>query len=90
MNRILERLGIDETLSKVRMKDKTYNKVKNHVPMIEDYNQMLDFINDDVGENGEEDDFLAQIENLWQNNGNSNHIVLGHQLGLYFNCILVV
>ena len=45
------------------------------------YNQMLDFINDDAGENGEEDDFLAHIENLWQNNGNSNHIVLGHQLG---------
>jgi hypothetical protein len=44
MNRILERLGIDETLSKVRMKDKTYNKVKNHVPMIEDYNQMLDLL----------------------------------------------
>jgi len=45
---------------------------------------MLDFIDEDNGENGEEDDLLTHIENLWQNQGGSgsNHIVLGHQLNL--------
>ncbi len=45
---------------------------------------MLDFIDEDNGENGEEDDLLTHIENLWQNQGGNgaNHIVLGHQLNL--------
>ena len=48
------------------------------------YNQMLDFIDDDNGEAGEEDDLLTHIENLWQNHGGNtnNHIVLGHQLNI--------
>lgn len=44
MRAILNRLGIDETLTKTRMKEKVYNKVKNHIPMIEDYNDMLDLL----------------------------------------------
>jgi hypothetical protein len=46
------------------------------------YNQMFELMNEDTGDNGEEEDFMAHIENLWQNNASTNHIVLGHQLGI--------
>ena len=47
------------------------------------YNQMLDFIEEDQAEGGDDEDFLTHIENLWQSHtNNANHIVLGHQVNI--------
>ena len=45
MKKILEKLNIDEELTKqVRNKQKNYNSIKNNIPLKEDYNFMADLI----------------------------------------------
>lgn len=45
MKKLLEQLKIDETHTKeTRHKQKEYNKIKNNIPLIEDYNFMADLI----------------------------------------------
>jgi len=44
MNKLLDKLGIDETFTKPQKKQKIFNKVKDNVPPIEDYNYMADLL----------------------------------------------
>ena len=45
MNKLIEKLKIDETFTKpIRNKQKKYNHIKNNIPLIEDYNFMADII----------------------------------------------
>lgn len=44
MNKILDKLGIDETLTKPSRKDKVFTKVRNNIPLKEDYNFMADLL----------------------------------------------
>ena len=44
MNKLLSKLEIDETLTKAPKKQKIFNKVKDNVPPIEDYNYMADLL----------------------------------------------
>jgi transposase InsO family protein len=44
MKRIIKHFGIDEKLTKVRLKQKDFNEIKYNVPMIENYNFMADVL----------------------------------------------
>ncbi len=41
---IIKTLGIDETFTRPRPKEKEFNKIKNNVPPIANYNMMADLL----------------------------------------------
>ncbi len=44
MNNLIKKLGIDESLTKIQKKQKVFNKVVQNIPMIANYNDMLDLL----------------------------------------------
>jgi len=44
MDKIIKKLKIDETFTKAGKKQKVFNKVKNNIPLIEDFNFMADLL----------------------------------------------
>lgn len=44
LNKLKEKLGVDETFTKPRKKQKVFNKIKNNIPHLEDFNFMADLL----------------------------------------------
>jgi hypothetical protein len=63
MDKIINDFGIDEKLTKPRRKQKVFNKIKNNIPHIEDYNFMADLIQ--LPTTKKKHKYLLTIVDLW-------------------------